>query len=398
MMKFSVATNWDDGLIKEIDILDSGHRVTEIFGKLASDFIGGARPAYLLNAISKKNAARHIELVKKTGRKFNYLLNASCLDNREFTRSGQREIRKLISWLDSLGIDLISVANPYLGYLIRQKYPRFELAVSSHASVDSVRKGKFWINEIGANKITLNSHRIVRNFPLLKKIRSELNCELQLIANELCLHDCPFSFYHRNYVSHASQSRNSLKGFGIDWSIINCRHRLFTQPEEFIKATWIRPEDTGYYENAGIDSLKIIDRNRETPDIIAILKAYYIERKFQGNLIELLSFANKYPKKKLLVKGWRFFLHPLHINIFKLTKFRGLFSDTGMYVDNQKLDGFLDYFFQGKCKFDNCQNCDYCRRVAEKAVYIDNEKNQKAKKIYADIIESLTNGEMFRYP
>ena len=112
MLKFAVATNWDDNLIKEIKILDPELKIMEIFGKLASDFVGGGRPAYAVKAISKKRAAQHIKLVKETGRKFNYLLNASCLDNREFTRGGQREIRSLLSWLDSIGVDAVTITNP----------------------------------------------------------------------------------------------------------------------------------------------------------------------------------------------------------------------------------------------------------------------------------------------
>lgn len=396
MITFSIATNWDDSLIREIDIFDLHHQVVEIFGKLASDFIGGGRPTYALPNPGKRNASHHIELVKKTGRKFNYLLNASCLDNREFTRSGQREIRKLLSWLDSLGVDGVTVASPYLAHFIRRNYPRFELTVSVIALVDSIGKVKFWIGELEADKITLYFHRVNRDFPLLKKIRSVTNCELQLIANETCLYDCPFSIFHRNFSSHASQTDHPLRGFGIDWYTINCRYRLFTHPEEFIKSNWIRPEDVRYYERVGIDSLKLLDRTRDTQNIIFTLKAY-IERKFNGNLIDLLFYMNKLPKKGLFLKSLKFFCHPLYVNVFKLSKIKNLFSDIGIYVDNQKLNGFLEYFFNGKCKFDNCDECGYCRSVAERVVNVDNAWKEKAEKIYKEIIESLNSGDMFKY-
>jgi len=396
MLTFSTATNWDDNLIREIEALDPHRKVTEIYGKLASDFIGGGRPSYSVTNVSKKHASHHIKLVKNTGRNFNYLLNATCLDNREFTRSGQMQIRKLLSWLDSVGVDIITVSNPYLGYLIRKEYPRFELSVSVHALVDSVRQIKFWVDEIGANKVTLRPHKILRDFALLKKIRSKVNCELQLLANELCLPDCPFAVYHANFVSHASQSHHPLHGFGIDWCLINCRCKILTHPEEFIKANWIRPEDATYYESIGINSLKVVDRSRDTKNIAFILKAY-IDREFEGNLTDLLFSINKLPRKKLYWKALKFFFHPLYINIFKLRKFRGLFSNIGLYVDNRKLDGFLDYFFEGKCKNDDCEGCNYCSSVAEKAVHLDNAYKEKIEKTFKEITESLSNGYMFRY-
>lgn len=323
------------------------------------------------------------------------MLNASCLDNREFTRIGQKQIRRLLSWLGSLSIDTITVANPYLGYLIRKEYSRFKLNVSIFASVDSVGKAKFWAEDIGVDKITLPP-RIKRNFPLLKKFRSAINCELQLLANQLCLHDCPFSIYHMNFDSHASQSHHPLKGFGIDRRLINCRYKLFTQPEELIKASWIRPEDIRYYENVGINSLKVTDRVRETQYIISILKAY-LERKFEGNLIDLLFCVNRLPLRSLIFKSLKFFFHPMYINIFKLKKFMQLFSDIRIYIDNRKLDGFLDYFFEGKCNPDDCEECTYCRDVAERVIHIDNGYKEKVKKVFKEIIESLTKGDMFKY-
>ncbi|MDD4939478.1 MAG: U32 family peptidase, partial [Candidatus Omnitrophica bacterium] len=309
-----------------------------------------------------------------------------------------KKIRQTLEWLDSLGVDAITVTNPYLGSLIKKQFPRFELTVSAHAVVSSVKTIKFWTEEIGANKITLRSAAINRDFALLKKIRSKVDCELQLIANDSCLHDCPFRYYHTTFLSHSSQSHHLLKGFGIDWSLINCRYRMFTRPEEFIKANWIRPEDAGYYEDIGIDSLKVIDRIRDTQSILFVLKAY-LERKFEGNLIDLLFYAKRFsklPAHKLAMKFLRYFFHPLHINIFKLNKFRYLFSEIKINVDNRKLDGFLDYFVEGKCKFE-CEECNYCRNVAERAVYIDSATREKMDKRFREIIDSFATGDIFRY-
>lgn len=299
-------------------------------------------------------------------------------------------------WLDCLGVGIVSVANPYIGYLIKNEYPKFKLTVSAFAFLDSSRKIKFWTDEVGADKITLSSHRINRNFTLLKKIRSETSCKLQLLANELCLLDCPLAAYHVNFVSHASQSHHSLRGFGIDWCLMKCRHRLFTQPGELIKVGWIRPEDVTYYENIGIDSLKIVDRTRDTQSIITSLKSYLAER-HDGNLMDLLVSINKPPNRRLLFRALKFFFHPLRVNIFKLKKFKQLLSNVEIYIDNQKLDGLIDYFLEGKCDIDNCDKCDYCDSMAERAVYIDPLKRDKTERRFEEAIKSVTRGDIFRY-
>lgn len=395
MHTFSMATNWDDDLIKQTDTLDVEDKVVEVYGKLGSDFIGGGRASSTLCFVSKKHAVRHIKLVKGTGRKFNYLLNALCLDNREFTRNGQRQIRNLLSWLDSLGVDAVTVANPYLGHLIKKEYPRFKLNVSNFASVDNVDRAKFWANEIGADKITLSSY-INRNFSLLKVLRSEIECKLQFVAGQACLRNCPFSLSHSAFLSHASQSRHHLQGFGIDWSIIQCRHKLFTQAEEFIKAAWIRPEDLGYYGKIGIDSFKLTDRTRDTQSNISVLKAY-LQGGFDGNLADLFFPRNKSFNKERAFRAIKFLLRPAHINIIKMRQFSRLFFDVGIYVDNRRLDGFLDYFVEDKCKADGCEKCGYCRNTAERIVQIDPEYKKETERIFRDVIEGLTKGTFFKY-
>jgi collagenase-like PrtC family protease len=397
MLTFSTATNWDDNLLRGIDTADAGHEVTEIFGKLASDFVGGGRPAYAQPRVNKRRAARHIQAVRDTGRRFNYLLNAVCLDNREFTRAGQKEIRALLSWLDSLRVEAVTVSNPYLGRVIKKEYPRFRLVVSAHAFVDSIDRARFWAEDIGADRITLHGdNRIARNFRLLGKIRAQLKCELQLIANGTCLYECPLRAYHTSFLAHASQSLHPLEGFGIDWCLINCRHRLLSNPEEFIHGPWIRPEDTGYYERIGIDNLKIIDRIRDTQSILSAVKAY-LERKFDGNLVDFILRSQPGIRSRNSLRTLKFFLRPLQINVFKLGRFSELFSETGLSVDNRKLDGFLEYFWEGKCSGDGCRECGYCREVARKCIAVDTRTNEMARTRLREAMESLTAGDVFKY-
>jgi hypothetical protein len=99
----------------------------------------------------------------------------------------------------------------------------------------------------------------------------------------------------------------------------------------------------------------------------------------------------------LLKKSVQFFFRPFQVNIFKLKKLRRLFLDSGMHADNRRLDGFLEYFFEGKCRIDDCGNCKYCSTVAEKVVSIDNTANEKFRKRLAEVKDGLTSGDFFRY-
>ena len=214
-MKFFVATNWDDDLISRINT----ESVEELYGKLASDFVGGGRPSYRLPHITKRQAQAHIQQIHKRGMKFNYVLNASCLDNKELTITGQREIHRLLDWLVDVKVDSVTIALPYLMQLIKRQYPQFKVYVSNFAGVNTIRKAKYWEN-IGADGITLDFTKTQRNFPLLEAIRKNVKCRLQVFANVHYTYECPLITFHPNYSSHASQSTHSSRGFIIDYYFV----------------------------------------------------------------------------------------------------------------------------------------------------------------------------------
>jgi hypothetical protein len=101
MKKFglSIATNFDDGLLDAI----SEYPVKEVFGKLSSDPIGGGRASFTLPPLSRRRFERHVEKARSRGIGFNYLLNPACMDNREYTRKGQREIESLLDYIEAPG-------------------------------------------------------------------------------------------------------------------------------------------------------------------------------------------------------------------------------------------------------------------------------------------------------
>ncbi|MGB8717699.1 MAG: peptidase U32, partial [Desulfobacterales bacterium] len=95
-MKLSLAANFDRALIPQL----KGFPVEEVFGKLPTDFTGGGRPSYMGGSLSERELARYVALLAENGIAFNYLLNSSCMGNREWGRGFQK---KLMGLLERLG-------------------------------------------------------------------------------------------------------------------------------------------------------------------------------------------------------------------------------------------------------------------------------------------------------
>jgi len=392
-MKFSVPTNWDPDLLPKL----KKDGIEEIYGKLAYDYIGGGRPSFLVPHVSKKKAVVHIAEAHKNNLKFNYLLNTTCMGNSEWTISGQRKICGLLDWLMEAGVDSVTVAIPYLLELIKKRYPEFKVNISTQAGIDAVERARYW-NDLGADKLTLSVVDVNRNFKLLENIRQNVKCELQLIANLHCLYKCPFYKYHSVLSAHSSQSGHRLNGFMIDYCTLKCGYMRLLNPVEFIRSLWIRPEDIHYYEEIGIDSIKLVDRGMVTEAILLIINAY-LNRSYDGNLLDLLPHPTKnflFNKSSLFHKI-KYFLRPFLVNIFRFRSGENLFSGSPIYIDNRKLDGFLDHFINGNCDFISCSKCTYCEKMAKVAIKMDAGRQSAIIEKYRDYLDTLISSKMFRY-
>jgi collagenase-like PrtC family protease len=395
-MKFAIPTNWEDSLIAALP----EESVEELYGALPFDPIGGGRPSFMLPHISRGQFKRHLKAVKNKGYRFNYLLNAVCLDNREFTRGGQRKIRSFLQWLIDSGVESVTVSIPYLLEIIKRNYPKLTVSVSTMAGVNSLLRARYW-ESLGADKITLaTTSSVIRNFPLLRLLKKHLSCEIQLIANLTCLSECPFWQYHAVSHSHASQAGHPSGGFLIDYCFLRCNYIKLKNPREFIRSAWIRPEDQGYYEEIGIDRIKFANRPLSTVHLKKMLRSYS-QRHYEGNLLDLFqerTLDGRLGREKMpFLRAFRYFFRPQAVNIFKLAKMRSLLDAPGIFIDNRSLDGFLSHYISIHPQGISGEDCHECQKFIEKTVHIDQAQRKKMIHYYTQYLHGLISGDMFSY-
>lgn len=402
---FSVATNFKDDLIEGI----KDYPVKELYGKLNSDIVGGGRSSYLISKISRKKLIDHVELARKNGIGFNYLLNAACLDNIETTKYGQKQIRQLLDWITDNKINSVTVSNILLFKIIKKNYPELKIRVSVFNNVDHVQKAKYW-DDLGADTICLDSLTVNREFQTLKSLRNNLSCNLELLVNNNCVQSCAISNCHMNLLAHSSQKNHSSGGFVIDHCVLECSKNKIRDPQNYLKSDWIRPEDIYHYEELGFHSFKIVERNLPTPLMIQRVKAYH-ERRFDGNLLDLIQpygQADYQPsKREKLASMFRFafLLNPFKVNVTKLSPLINLAKKRGMlsplngtppiYIDNRKLDDFIHRFRSAGCRNVNCETCTHCELFAKKAITINPEYQAECLSLHQEVDELLESGKLF---
>ena len=346
-----IATSWDNDLLAQLEKQGIHNKITELFGSLNTSVVGSGRASFALPEVSMEDAKDHIKKAHSLGIKFNYLLNASCMGNREFTTDGREKILDLLDWLNECEVDMVTVSLPYFVDIIKRYYPKIGVSISVTNRIDSVASVKIW-EGMGADRLVLDPMKN-RDFELLRGIRNATRCELEAMVNTVCVYGCPYLNYHYNIFAHGSQEQDGKTPvqhkLATSYLVIRCEQIKLNDFSEIIKSPFIRPEDINTYRDLGIGFFKIKGRASSTSAILETVKAY-AEEKYEGNLLDVIPLI---PSSR----GDEF-----HI-----------LADPPIYVDNQKLNGFLDYFESSKCRT-SCHTCNYCKGIAKKAIKVTNKK------------------------
>lgn len=389
--------NYDPELIPRL----GPYPVTEIYGKFPSDLVGGGRPSYMGTPLSRADLEEYVAAVQRHEVAFNYLLNGSCLGNHEWTRRWQRKLMRFLDGLLNMGIRRLTVSTPFLLEVVKQRRPDFRVKVGIYAGIDTPARARFW-EDLGADALTLASLSINRNFERLRAIRRAVSVPLQLIANHICMPDCPMQSYHQNGFAHASDGSG---GMFIDYCLFGCSRRRLEDPSLFIRSPWIRPEDLGAYESIGYARFKLTERGIPSEELLKRVRAY-AEGRFNGNLAELLlPYGFKQPVRKSPFWLLKHFLRPGKIWPWKLKPVLDLVRQQGMMFPAQQRPvriragrippDFLRQVTRRDCESLICSECGYCAEVAEEAVEVDPEFRHESLQRYRDVADRMRGGRLW---
>ncbi|MBI2964308.1 MAG: U32 family peptidase [Deltaproteobacteria bacterium] len=360
--KLILPTNWDPALLPRVAPL----RPAYLYGALPRE--ATVRSSLVLPQATEEDVAAQIAQAAQLGIRFTYVMNATCLGNREISEDGRWEILQRLEWLRGVGAAAVVTANPYVMELARKSTPDLELQVSVLAAVNDARKAAFF-RDLGADLIHIDP-QINRDFRRLESIRRAVDCRLSVVVNEGCLLSCPIRQYHANTISHSVEGIE--RRYYVDYCYYRCSLARNADVVEYLRAPWIRPQDLAEYEAVGIDLFKIAGREKmgegassHTPWILKVAGAYH--RRRCEDVAELLVAVQ--PMVGLSGEApapWR------------------------VRIAADRLDGFLSFFRDGRCSLD-CQRCSHCAEWAKACVSAEGRAAEHRKQIENDL-ETLRAG------
>jgi len=400
-MRISLACNWKLDLL---DLIENDpilkQNVYDLYGTYDLSFTGTGRPFMIMPRKSKLEVETYINKLHDSKLKFTWLWNGMCLGFYMFNSEEQTKALKELDWLEDLGVEYLTVTDPYLAEFAITHHPKLKIKSSVVAEVNSLARALEWQEIIGPEGVLTLSFMINRNFPLLKEIRNSVKCDVELLVNDCCLNDCPYRFFHYTECSHSSQTHDVLEAYYNDWAGIACQNLKCLNPEQILMCRWIQPSDLDKYLNIGIDYFKISGRKFGTKWLSRAVKAFS-EKKYSANLGEILE-GYSFIADPLVFAGGSFPEYAI-----KQEKMGEYSDDAGIMLsipdfkaklEANMLTDFVNNFpFEGARCAENCGvTCNYCHEFVKKAYSITSVENAESYKSYmAYLLDFINKGEMF---
>ena len=416
---FDLGCNFDYALFDAVEQFDKKHSIRSFFGKLKNDGLPGGRNAAIIPDFTYDQLADYVKECKKHDIQFNYLINPLGMDQYETDPVIGKKIRQFLHDAYDLGIRAFTLNSPLLIKYAKNEFKDIFITLGLYAYPSTIQSLEYWRN-CGVDEITLD-HCFNRRFDVHKSVLKQYkntDPHLRVIANNLCLRECPFRLAHGTFVGHSDPNLMSM-----DYSLINCAYKKVTHPAAILTSEWIRPEDVHYYrelaEETGFKnfSLKLVDRTRATPFLVNVVRAYMSES-YDGNLLDLVNW----PQNKAMAhipngKGnGQVGRPPMNIknmellNPVAMAEYGRTMNLPQIYVDNKKLDGFLEHFINnhGACENNLCMNdilengetapnaCGHCSAWAKKVISYDENEVAQWKKTAESVLQNLQNGTIYK--
>jgi len=377
-IKICVPSRFEHELLDGLERLQlQTGRIHEVYGSAARSVIGSGRPARRLvqqGGSPTFDDVRHFtERAHELGIRVNYLLNAACLNMTEYTLAGRQEIIEYVGEVADTGIDMVTIAVPYLIELVRAEFPELPVSVSVICEVDTTH-GLRLFESYGVERVQL-AEECNRDLALLDVLARSASTDLSLVVNNGCLRFCPYRAYHNTLCTQGSQSDKPEHGY-IDYPLLKCSAVRAHDPVEILRSPWIRPEDLPYYQQRfGIELFKIAGRQLSLQSILTMVAAY-ARTSYDGNFMDLLA-----------TPAADFSRHPMTA---ALAAERGpeRYRRPPVHIDNARL-GKLTRALHARGGCGRARDCEECRLCDALMPWVTVEDDPAARAEHAEALEGL---------
>ena len=223
--------------------------------------------------------------IRKLGIGLDLLLNGNCYGGKAVSTEFAQDITRTIAKFAEIGLKphVVTTTSPFVAAVVRTDFPDIELRASVNMRLDSTLALEYLADTFDSFYIRRD---LQRDLPTLRRFGEWCRIhgkKLGLLANSGCLRNCPYQTFHDNLVAHDAEVRK-CENVG-DFLPHLCWKRFETRENwsDFLRASWIRPEDLHLYAPY-VDVIKLATRRHAAPRPVV---AAYTAGEYDGNVLNL---------------------------------------------------------------------------------------------------------------
>lgn len=266
-------------------------RIKEVF--FAWPGVLSCRPAPDYTPELKARQLEDLKWARSNGIELDTLFNCNCYGESAISHELADMVVRVLKEMDSFGVfpDIVTTTSPFVATILRKNFKDVKIRWSVNLRVHGTVGLESVIELFDSFYVSREHHR---SLDYLKEIDAWARIHGKSVGMQLnsgCLRQCPFQQFHDNLHGHNRISQSKV-GENFDFSVFRCKTNYDRgNYEDFLRATWIAPQDVWLYEKY-VDVMKIATRRH--PDPREIIKAYATGN-YSGDLARLMDPAHKFP-------------------------------------------------------------------------------------------------------
>lgn len=215
------------------------------------------------------------------------LFNCNCYGDLAISPDLADFVTRTLQEMDGCGLfpDIVTTTSPFIATVLRQRFPAVKIRLSVNFRVHGTL-GFEYVEELFDSFYVSRERQ--RDLSFISETAAWAKAHGKVVGmqvNSGCLRQCPFQQFHDNMHGH-NRIRQSGVGAKFDFSVFRCRTTYQRgRFEEFIRATWIRPEDVPAFEPY-VSVFKLATRRHPHPAVVLNAYATYA---YDGNLLDLMD-------------------------------------------------------------------------------------------------------------
>lgn len=267
-------------------------RIREVF--FAWPGVLSCRPAPDFTDEVRARMMADLRWCKANGILLDTLFNCNCYGDIAISPELADFVVRTLGEMDAEGLfpDIVTTTSPFIATVLRQRFPQVKIRFSVNMRIHGTL-GFEPVMELFDSFYASREHQ--RDLAWLAKLGAWSRANGKILGmqvNSGCLRQCPFQTFHDNLHGHNRLAQSKV-GEQFDFSVFRCKTNYARgNYEDFLRATWIRPEDLPLYEEH-VEIVKLATRRHAHP--VEVLNAYATYA-YDGNLADLMDPVHAFPK------------------------------------------------------------------------------------------------------